>query len=137
MLLINASKGPSRIHGLGLIAREFIPSGTAVWEFRPGFDVILTEEQVRTLSPMAQQQVRYYCEGSYDPVQAIYILSSDDDRFMNHSDRPNTGVMDHPQRTVAIRDIHPGDEITWDYGPSVNTEVLLCWKSREPDSETL
>jgi uncharacterized protein len=117
MLLVNARMGPSCIHGMGLIAKEFIPAGTRVWEFRPDFDLILTEEQLATLSPAAQEQVRYYSYGNYDPANRVYILSSDDDRFTNHSDTPNTAMEGSVRVTVAVRDILPGEEITWDYRP--------------------
>jgi uncharacterized protein len=39
-------------------------------------------------------------------------------RFMNHSCRPNTGVVDNSQdgyNFVALQEIQPGDELTWDY----------------------
>lgn len=113
MLLINARKGPSRIHGLGLFANEFIPAGTVMWVLRPEFDVVLTEEQFQSLSPVAQEQVRYYCY--YDPRHRTYVLSSDDDRFTNHSDQANSVLDADGMSTVALRDIHSGEEITWDY----------------------
>jgi len=103
MLLVNAKKGPSKIHGIGLIAQDFIPAGTRIWELRPGFDVVLTENQLQQLSLIAQEQVRYYCY--YDPRNETYVLSSDDDRFCNHSDEPNTALDDDGQSTIALRDI--------------------------------
>ncbi|MGH3709391.1 MAG: SET domain-containing protein-lysine N-methyltransferase [Pseudonocardiaceae bacterium] len=39
-------------------------------------------------------------------------------RFMNHSCQPNTGVVDNSQDGydfVALQEIQPGDELTWDY----------------------
>jgi len=39
----------------------------------------------------------------------------DDARFTNHSADPNTVMADGGRITVARVDIHPGDEITWDY----------------------
>lgn len=137
MLLVNARKGPSRIHGHGLIAREFIPAGTRIWELRPEFDVILTEEQLSRLSPSAQEQVRYYCYGNYDASQRTYILSSDDDRFTNHSDEPNSACVDETGReTVALRDIQPGEEITWDYRPWTNGEFLPSAESETGRQES-
>lgn len=130
MLLVNARMGPSRIHGMGLIAKQFIPAGTRVWELRPGFDVILTEEQLAELSPAAQEQVRYYCYGNYDPAQKVYILSSDDDRFTNHSDNPNTAMQESGRVTVAVRDIQPGEEITWDYRPWTEIDFPLAVEGR-------
>ncbi|MBI5757401.1 MAG: SET domain-containing protein-lysine N-methyltransferase, partial [Planctomycetales bacterium] len=41
MLLVNASAGTSGIHGIGLIANEFIPAGTVVWVLKPDLDLVL------------------------------------------------------------------------------------------------
>lgn len=128
MLLVHARVGPSKIHGLGLIASEFIPAGTAVWELCPGFDLELTEQQLSRLSPAAREQVLYYCDGDYNPARGVYTLSMDDARFTNHSDAPNTVTAEGGRTTVATCDIHPGDEITWDYrswltGTAANSQV--------------
>lgn len=111
MLLVNATAGVSAIHGIGLIARELIPRGTRVWEFRQGFDLILTTREVEALSPAAREQVLWYA--FYDHARSTYVLSGDDDRFTNHADDPNTA--DDGQFTVARRDIRPGEEVTADY----------------------
>lgn len=113
MLLVNAKAGPSKIHGLGLIAQEFIPKGTRIWVFQPGFDLVISEEYLQQLSETSQSQVRHYA--FYDSQIRSYILSSDDDRFTNHSDDPNT--QNDGNYTYAVRDIAPGEEITWDYRP--------------------
>ena len=114
MLMVKASKGPSDIHGVGLIAREAIPRGTTVWRFQPGFDLALPAGMLALLSPTAREQVRYYAY--LDATAQVYFLSSDDDRFTNHSDTANTADKGYLQ-TVATRDIAAGEEVTWDYGP--------------------
>jgi SET domain-containing protein len=113
MLLVHATKGPSQIHGFGLIAREFIPKGTIMWEFMPNFDVAISPDEVYRLSNPARDQLLFYCYFDFD--RGLYVLSGDDDRFTNHSDTPN--CEDEPTRdaTRALIDIHPGDEITWNY----------------------
>lgn len=111
MLLINASAGRSRIHGKGLIARELIPAGTLVWLLKPGFDVELTKTQFEELAPNARDQVARYIYT--DVATGNYILCSDDAKYMNHSDTPNTRTEGH--RTVAIAEIQPGQEITCNY----------------------
>ena len=111
MLLVNASAGRSRIHGKGLIARELIPAGTLIWVLKAGFDVELTKEQFEGLSPNARDQVARYIYT--DVATGHYILCSDDAKYMNHSDTPNTRTEGH--RTVAIADIQPGQEITCNY----------------------
>jgi SET domain-containing protein len=134
MLLVRARVGTSDIHGLGPIATEHIPTGTTVWEFCPGFDLELTEVQVARLPPSAREQVLFYCDGDYDPARGVYTLSMDDARFTNHSDVPNTASAEGGRITVATRDIHPGDEITWDYRSWLTGEATdspLVWASEE------
>lgn len=111
MLLVNAKSGPSRIHGTGLFAQEFIPKGTKVWEFRPGFDVAITEADLGRLPSASREQAVYW--SYFHLATRTFVMSSDDDRFTNHSDDPNTRVVD--RCTVAVRDIQLGDEITNDY----------------------
>ncbi len=118
MLLVNAKKGSSKIHELGLISCQFIPKGTRIWQLQPEFDVIMTPEKLETLSPSARAQMLYYCY--YDPQKRLYILSSDDDRFTNHSETPNSALDHDGTSTVAIVDIAEGDEITWDYRNGAN-----------------
>jgi hypothetical protein len=52
-LLINAKAGPSLVHGIGLIAQEFIPKGAKVWQFMPEFDLLISEDSLDRLSPAA------------------------------------------------------------------------------------
>lgn len=111
MLLINAKAGPSQIHAMGLIAQELIPKGTKVWQFMPDFDVLIPETFLKQLSQIAKEQVIYWAY--FNIATRTFVLSSDDDRFTNHSDEPNT--CNGNDYVVAARDIHPGEEITCDY----------------------
>ena len=111
MLMVNASAGRSRIHGKGLIARELIPACTLVWVLRSGFDVELTKQQFEELAPHAREQVARYIYT--DVATGNYILCSDDAKYMNHSDTPNTRTEGH--QTVATTQIEPGQEITCNY----------------------
>ena len=111
MLLVDARAGISTIHGLGLIAGQFIPKGTTIWQFQPGFDLAKTDAEYAQLPPRAQEAFDYY---SYHcKVAGIRVFSSDDDRFTNHAEEPNSifvgGV------TIAVRDIQPGEEVTMNY----------------------
>jgi SET domain-containing protein len=111
MLLVEAYAGKSSIEGLGLIARAAIPANTCLWIMQPGFDVELTESQWRELSPMARAQVEKY---TYIDIETgHYILCSDDAKYMNHSDTPNT--VNRPDSTWTTRDIAAGEELTTDY----------------------
>lgn len=120
MLLVDARAGFSQIEGIGLFAHEFIPKGTCVWIFNPDFDVVLTAEQLQALPAAAQRQARRY--SYYDPGRQVYILASDDSRFCNHADDPN--LDDDGDTNNAIRDIHIGEELTWDYRPWGGVDFL-------------
>jgi uncharacterized protein len=113
VLLVHATKGRSRISGFGLIAREVILRGQIVWAARRGFDVFLSEFELRQLSAPAKEAVLFYA--FFDPVREVHILSSDDDRFTNDSGFPNTRYDQESCCTRAIRKIGVGEEITVDY----------------------
>ncbi len=116
MLLVKTKIGPSKIHGIGLFAAESIPKGMATWEFKPEFDVEVTEEGLRSLSKPACNQFLNYCYKNYS--NGKYVLCFDDARFMNHSDSPNiadSNPADDYARDVAIRDILEGEELTYNY----------------------
>ena len=111
MLLVNASAGESRIQGMGLIAREFIPAGTVIWALNPHFDVVMTRQQFDELPPAVREQIRRFVY--IDVVSGLSILCSDDARFMNHSPTPNTSTQN--DKTIAVSDTQPGEELTCDY----------------------
>jgi uncharacterized protein len=116
MLMVRTRIAPSPIQGIGVFAAQFIPKGIMTWRFTPGFDLIVTPKIERMLTPFALEQVRKY---SYvDLKTGQRILCSDDSRFYNHSDRPNTGIDPSTgdyTADYAFRDIEIGEEITSDY----------------------
>jgi uncharacterized protein len=116
MLLIETRVAPSRIHGLGLFAVKFIPRGTPVWKFQPGFDREFSSAEFTALPPEAQRHLRWFA--FLDSNSAHWNLSGDHACFMNHSPEPNTGAPPRgnlPVITMALRDIAAGEEITCDY----------------------
>ena len=114
MLIVKTRIAPSAIHGIGLFATEFIPKGTVIWEFTPGFDAYVKAEDVHRLPAPAKFQMLKYCHR--DQVTGHYVLCADDARYFNHSEQPNTVDLDGPEGpTVAARDIRPGEELTCDY----------------------
>jgi SET domain-containing protein len=86
----------SPIHGKGLFARSFIPSGTVIGvvQGQPTTD---------------------------DGDHVLWIDGKDgfhvqcDLRYINHSNTPDAAYH-NTLEVCAIRDIHPGDEITHYYG---------------------
>ena len=120
MILVKTLLAPSGIHGFGLFAAEFIPAKTIVWEFREGFDLVLTPEAVEALPPAARAQMLHYAYISKS--SGNYILCADDARFFNHAVPANTHCFVPEQASspealicIAVRDIPAGEELTNDY----------------------
>jgi hypothetical protein len=85
----------------------------------PGFDVVVPEASLVTLSANARRQLIYYAY--FHQATRTYVLSGDDD----HSAEPNTEVAgDH---TVARRDIEVGEEITVNY----ESMSALAWSAAD------
>ena len=116
VLCVQAGIGESSLHGRGLFAHEDIPAGSVIWRYDPVFDLTVSEDMIRTLPLPSQTQMIRYCYHCKDT--GFYIISSDDSRFMKHSDTPNTcedfGEGAHGT-TIALRDIEAGEEITTNY----------------------
>ena len=118
MLLVKTKIAPSKIHGIGLFADQFISKGTIVWKFVPGFDMKFTQEEIETLPQTAREFL-----STYDYVSnrtGYHVLCIDNARFYNHSKTPNTTDIelegtDEEGGDVAVRDIQVGEEITYDY----------------------
>jgi SET domain-containing protein len=132
MLCVRARAGISKIHGIGLIAQEFVSVGSRIWAFWPGFDIALTVDEFDRLSPAAQEQMLHY--GWYDEDVDRLFLSADDDRFMNHSLNPNCRW--NGSYAEAVRDIKPGEEITFDYNQLDGTNLLGWPNWREQSDRT-
>ncbi len=108
MLLVKTKIGISNIHGIGLFADEFIRQGTIIFK-EDEFTKKITESEFELLPPIQRNFIRTY---SYFR-DGFYHISLDNDRFMNHSDTPNT--LDIDDLTIANYDINIGDEITCNY----------------------
>jgi len=118
VLLVKTKIGPSQINGIGLFADQFIPKGARVWMLMRGFDIVLTPEQIDSLSDVAREQFVHY--GHLDIFTGEHVLCADNARFLNHSETPNVGCYLLPTPNdedydVAIRDIESGEEMTINY----------------------
>jgi SET domain-containing protein len=118
MIMTDLNK--SKIHGIGIFAREFLPKGTIVWEFNEAFDITLDNQEIHLLSDAAKEQFFKYAYQS--KVTGKYILCSDDSRFFNHDLNANTKCEIPKTRNsedalicYAVRDIQPGEELTNNY----------------------
>lgn len=97
--------------GYGVVATKFIPKGTITWALDK-LDRTFTPEQIAGLDPMYQQVLDKY---TYRTPQGNHILCWDNARFVNHSSRSNC-ITTAYEFEIAVRDIHPGEELTDDYG---------------------
>lgn len=117
----------SDIHGLGLFADEFIPKGTILWKFTPGFDQKFTQTEIDTLPERAQKYLKFYAYLSKKSNKHIFPV--DDGKYFNHSDDPNSksAHFDDEEEVVtrAIKDIQKGEEITDNYN---------LFEEKSPDS---
>lgn len=117
MLLVKTRIGPSKTHGIGLFADQFIPKNMPIWKFTPGFDIKVTEHEVKKLPKLAQKYFSHFA--FLNPETNKYVLCIDDARFYNHSENPNTVSIDHLGEEegvdMASRDIKIGEELTIDY----------------------
>jgi uncharacterized protein len=118
MLLVRTRIQPSNINGLGLFADEFIPKGTRILQYEPAFDRAYTDNEIQHLPQTVQEYLHHYSYFSTDLKK--WILPFDNDRYVNHSNNPNTRVeptlVSHGESgVIALRDIYPGEEITLNY----------------------
>lgn len=101
--------GPEK--GYGVVATRFIPKGTITWA-EDLFDQKFPREIVESLNPLLKNYLDTY---SFTNKNGEKVLCSDNGKFVNHSFNPSCFSTPYDFE-IAIRDIHPGDELTDDYG---------------------
>ena len=119
MMLVRTYLSNSTIEGVGIFAAEPIKAGEVIWRLEPKFDVFLSESDIENLPPHMRDFIERY---TYPHIrqEGVLILESDNGRFMNHSDTPNTDFTGF-DKGYAIRDIAAGEEITCNYYEFDNT----------------
>ena len=111
--------------GLGVFtARAFAPGDVVMMDFDGDYyDQVLTYEELRANNIGLEYPLQV---GS----DLFRVPSGNIDDFTNHSCEPNTGIHLYPLGAVilAIRDIMPHDEITFDYSTYLNNpyERIVC-----------
>lgn len=97
--------------GYGVVAKKFIPKGTITW-VQDDLDQVYAPEDVVKISPMMQEYLETYC---FTNNKGEKVLCWDNAKFVNHSF--NSSCMSTAYDfEIAIRDIHPGEQLTDDYG---------------------
>lgn len=105
--------------GYGVVATKFIPKGTITW-VQDELDQIYTPQQVSKMQPLAQEMVEKYC---FRNNVGNFVLCWDISKYVNHSFKSNC-LSTAYDFEIAVRDIHPGEELTDDYGYLNVTEAF-------------
>ncbi|RYD92980.1 MAG: SET domain-containing protein-lysine N-methyltransferase [Sphingobacteriales bacterium] len=97
--------------GYGVVAKKFIPKGTITW-VQDGLDQVYSKEAVDRIDPLMRSYLETYC---FVNSKGESVLCWDNAKYVNHSF--NSSCMSTAYDfEIAIRDIHPGEQLTDDYG---------------------
>lgn len=113
--------------GYGVVATRFIPKGTITWA-SDQLDQVFTSLQVDLMDEFYKDILNKY---TFRNGNGEYVLCWDHSRFINHSFNSNC-VTTAYNFELAVRDIHPGEELTDDYGYLNCSEPFECLP--EPNS---
>lgn len=97
--------------GYGVVATSFIPAGTITWVL-DRLDREFTPSEVSEMDEFYKNILDVY---AYRNGDGNFILCWDNGRFVNHSFNSNCFTTPYDFE-IAIRDIHPGEQLTDDYG---------------------
>lgn len=99
------------IVGYGVVAKKFIPKGTITW-VQDDLDQVYNSEDIKKITPVMLGYLDTYC---FTNNKGQKVLCWDNAKFVNHSF--NSSCMSTAYDfEIAIRDIHPGEQLTDDYG---------------------
>lgn len=97
--------------GYGVVATDFIPAGTITWVLDK-LDREFSPLEFQSMEPIYQDILDTY---TFRNNKGNFVLCWDNGRYVNHSFNSNclTTAYDFE---ISIRDIHPGEQLTDDYG---------------------
>lgn len=97
--------------GYGVVATDFIPAGTITWVLDK-LDREFSPLEFQSMEPIYQDILETY---TFRNNIGNFVLCWDNGRYVNHSFNSNclTTAYDFE---ISIRDIHPGEQLTDDYG---------------------
>jgi len=101
----------SKEKGYGVVATKLIPKGTITW-VQDDLDRVFCREKTKELNPFIKQYLDIY---SFTNKNGEQVLCWDNGKFVNHSFKPSCFSTPYDFE-IAVRDIHPGEELTDDYG---------------------
>lgn len=103
--------------GRGVICQDFIEKGSVVYVLANDTTAIsMHDNEIEAyLNGKTDDEIREILDHAYCMFDTFYDLSFSDTRFYNHSFDPNCVYIPDKEVSIALRGIHPGDEITEDY----------------------
>lgn len=113
LLLVSTYVAASTIEGVGVFAARPIAAGAVVWRPDDEFDMRISAEKYAAAPPHLRELLDRYAYPS-QVWEGFLVYETDNGRFMNHSENPNTDFSAMGQGR-ALRDIAAGEEITCDY----------------------
>jgi uncharacterized protein len=122
----------SPIHGRGVFALRRIPKGTRIIEYE-GERIDDAQALVRYPELMDAENHTFVFEVAPD-LNIDGGSGGNSSRFINHSCDPNCETLDEDCRIFveAIRDIAPGEELTYDYNIDAGEPITPAVKRRWP-----
>ncbi|MBD3282445.1 MAG: SET domain-containing protein-lysine N-methyltransferase [Candidatus Portnoybacteria bacterium] len=109
MLIVKTKLKEIPNKGIGLIAQQKIKKGETVWKYHPVIDIKIMKKNInKDMRPFFE---KYACDLGGD----YFMFNMDNARFINHSDTPNIKNLSHFKKSIALKDIKKGEEITIDY----------------------
>ena len=97
--------------GYGVVATKLIPAGSITWVLDK-LDREFSPSDFQSMDPLYQNILETY---TYRNNKGNLVLCWDLGRFVNHSFNSNCLTTSYDFE-IAIRDIHPGEQLTDDYG---------------------
>lgn len=97
--------------GYGVVATDFIPAGTITWVLDK-LDREFSPPEFQAMEPIYQNILDTY---TYRNNKGNFVLCWDNGRYVNHSFNSNC-LSTAYDFEISIRDIHPGEQLTDDYG---------------------
>ncbi|MFN3917807.1 MAG: SET domain-containing protein [Flavobacteriales bacterium] len=107
--------------GYGVVATRLIPKGTITW-VADKLDRVFTQEEFNQMDSIYQDILEKY---TFRDKDGKLILCWDNARFVNHSFNSSC-VSTAYNFEIAVRDIHPGEQLTDDYGYLNVSEPFDC-----------
>ena len=115
----------SGVHGQGVYAAQFVPKGTRIIEY-------MGERVSWEAAPDDEDDPHTFNFGLENGEVINPEVGGNDARWINHSCDPNCETVEEDDRVFidAIRDIHPGEELLYDYHMELDEPITESAKKK-------